>query len=247
MAVDIRAQFLLLKDLQHIDLALYRLTQDIASLPREIAELEQEYVTLKAVFEGVTKELADIEHVRRQDEGDLAVTVEDLRRREARLYALKTNKEYQAALKEMADAKKQNREREDRILQAMEKSEMLMKKKTQLAGEFADKEAKFKEQSQFLAEREKVFRHHMEEVGARRPEVMAQIDVKILRQYDFIRRRYADAVAAVSRGVCSGCHMNVPPQLYNEILRFQEIKSGPSCHRLIYADETAGSLKEERL
>lgn len=241
MAVDMRTQYSLLKDLQSIDLAIYRITTDIDELPQQIADLEREYGEVKGLFESLTKELSAVESARRREESDLAASTEEMRQREAKLYAIKTNKEYQAAIKEIASAKKQNREREDRILQAMERIEALTQKKTQLEKEFADKEASYRERSRELEKQEAVLRQQIAEVNARRPAVLAEIDVKILRQYEFIRRRHPDAAVAVVKGVCNGCHMNVPPQLYNEILRSQEMKNCPSCHRLIYTEDATGT------
>jgi len=52
-------------------------------------------------------------------------------------------------------------------------------------------------------------------------------------------RRNGIAIVAVSRGICSGCHMNIPPQLYNELQRSEQILCCPNCNRILYWDETA--------
>jgi uncharacterized protein len=48
----------------------------------------------------------------------------------------------------------------------------------------------------------------------------------------------------VTSGTCGGCHMTIPPQLYNILIRGNSIESCPNCHRIIYWDEL---LKEKAL
>jgi len=39
--------------------------------------------------------------------------------------------------------------------------------------------------------------------------------------------------------VCSGCNVNLPPQMYNEIQRFDRIRFCPNCQRIVYWREQA--------
>ncbi len=41
-------------------------------------------------------------------------------------------------------------------------------------------------------------------------------------------------VQGVTDAVCQGCHMNIPPQMYNELQREDSLKMCPSCERIIY-------------
>ncbi|MEE9535799.1 MAG: C4-type zinc ribbon domain-containing protein, partial [Desulfobacterales bacterium] len=34
--------------------------------------------------------------------------------------------------------------------------------------------------------------------------------------------------------VCQGCNVNIPPQLYNELQRFDTLMFCPHCQRIIY-------------
>ncbi|NJL58289.1 MAG: hypothetical protein HC887_00235 [Desulfobacteraceae bacterium] len=49
-----------------------------------------------------------------------------------------------------------------------------------------------------------------------------------------VRQRVGNlAVASVSNAVCSGCNMNIPAQLYNELHRFDSLRYCPFCRRII--------------
>jgi predicted nucleic acid-binding Zn-ribbon protein len=236
MTTDFHEQLALLRQLQDIDLNLHQGQLTLSELPGRIKDDEAEFDAVKGEFEGAKQELLDVEKQKRTDESDLEASVTHLREREAKLYAIKTNKEYQAAIKEVSEGKRINREREDRVIQAMEKIEALKQKITQLDKDFAEKKAKIEEKRKALAAEEAEVRRKMQEDAVHRPGIAAKIEKGLLRKYDFVRRRYAMAVTEVKDGACCGCSTRVTPQLLNEMLRGDDWKICPSCQRLIYID-----------
>lgn len=237
MTASFQEQLALLCALQTIDLNLHRCQLLLDALPEKLGEVEAGYLGIRGELEAARAELAGVEKTKRTDEAELAASVDHLRNREAKLYAIKTNKEYQAALKEISEGKKRNREREDRVLQAMERIEGLQQKITQLEKECADKESAFNAVRESVAKDEREIRDRMRSDAEHRPGIVGQIDKAILRKYDFVRQRYAEAVAGVTDGVCRGCSRRIPPQLFNEMLRKVELKACPGCQRLIYVIE----------
>lgn len=242
--IAFQEQLSLLCELQEIDLSLHNLEQSLKTLPNKMKVVEAAYLAVKTELESTRAELSEVEKAKRSDESDLASSAEHLRVREAKLYAIKTNKEYQAALKEVSEGKRLNREREDRILQAMEKIETLTKKNTQLEQDFADKEDVFKKEEKSVRSEEALVREKISIASRHRPEIVSKIDKTTIRKYDFIRQRYAQAVAGVIDGICQGCSTRIPPQLFNEMLRRTDLKICPSCQRLIYVME-APPVEEE--
>ena len=64
------------------------------------------------------------------------------------------------------------------------------------------------------------------------------LDQELLRKYRFIRdRRAGQAVSPVVSGVCQTCHMGIPPQKFNELIRGNDLMTCPHCNRLIYWGE----------
>lgn len=244
MTAAFQEQLSLLHELQDIDLNLRKLQDALDELPQQIRELESAWIIVRDELEAARAELSGVEKSKRTDEVELAASVEQLRQREARLYAIKTNKEYQAALKEISEGKRINREREDRILQAMEQIEALTQKITQLEKESADKEVAFKSRQETTREQEGKVREKMGADTSRRPALVAAIDKMLVRKYDFVRQRYPVVLSAVVNGICQGCSRKIPPQLFNEMLRREELKACPSCQRLIYVAEAPAEVKE---
>jgi len=57
----------------------------------------------------------------------------------------------------------------------------------------------------------------------------------LLGMYDHLRKfKDGIAISPVTGGVCQACHMGIPPQKYNELIRGEELLNCPNCHRIMY-------------
>jgi hypothetical protein len=70
---------------------------------------------------------------------------------------------------------------------------------------------------------------------SRRATLIETVDAELRRRYEMIlSRRGGLAVVAVRDGTCQGCRMKVPPQLYNQIQRNDQVILCPSCQRMLH-------------
>ena len=69
---------------------------------------------------------------------------------------------------------------------------------------------------------------------ARRKELVDRVPKQICRLYERIHKRLGRAVVEVLEGHCSGCNLDVPPQMYNEIQRGDKIHQCPYCFRILF-------------
>ncbi|MFH1830135.1 MAG: C4-type zinc ribbon domain-containing protein [Pseudomonadota bacterium] len=245
MTASFEEQFSILCELQEIDYNLHILRRKLNELPAKIADVQAAFNSVKHNLETHRAELSELEQTRRTDEIELEDQTVHMREREAKLYAIKTNKEYQAALKEISEGKRLNREREDRIIQAMERIETLKKEITQLEKDFAEKEAGFNVAQQAIQKEDDEIRRQIDEKSARRPELEGRIENDVLRKYNVMKQRYSDALVGVVSGICQGCSRRIPPQLYNEMLKRESLRVCPNCQRLIYVAAAPASDEEE--
>jgi predicted nucleic acid-binding Zn-ribbon protein len=244
MTTDYISQLTLLRELQLIDVKLHTDRVSLNAIPKERLKIEEEYRIARAEFDGLKNELDEIEAKKTKDEKDLEYATVHFQEREAKLYAIKTQKEYQAAVKEISEAKRSNREREDRILKAMERIEELSQKITQLNDAIADKDKEFETKLAELDGRVVELQAEITAFESRRPAILEKIDKFVIRKYDHIRQRYPDALVPITHGVCAGCSMNIPPQLVIETLKGKELHNCPSCHRLIFVTNEAPAADE---
>jgi predicted nucleic acid-binding Zn-ribbon protein len=69
----------------------------------------------------------------------------------------------------------------------------------------------------------------------RRQTIAGEIAADLMSRYELIfSKRGGTAVVEVTGGICHGCYMNIPPQLWNEIIRSEKVNLCPSCQRILY-------------
>jgi len=69
----------------------------------------------------------------------------------------------------------------------------------------------------------------------KREAIRSEIKAKFLKKFDALKNlKNGRAVVPVWKEVCYGCHMNIPPQMYNELQRNESLMSCPHCERMIY-------------
>jgi hypothetical protein len=80
-----------------------------------------------------------------------------------------------------------------------------------------------------------VLRAEVEAASGSRDAIVAKIEPSLVKRYEriFVRHRGL-AVVEVRAGKCLGCHMQLPPQFYNELQRLRDLRLCPSCHRILF-------------
>jgi predicted nucleic acid-binding Zn-ribbon protein len=225
----------LLIELQEIERKAHDLRREKARTPEQIGALEERVRTAEAGHHQLLEMLEAARKLRRQLEQD----VEDLQLRVGRskqkLLEVKSNKEYQALLKEIDDIEAFIREREDKILEQMEAAEGIrarLKEGERLAEQA--RERLEKEGARLGKEAEKVD-IWLAGLNEQLEKLTPQIPADILKHYHFLKtHRSGIAVAPVNEGTCQICHMNLPPQLFIDLQRDEQLLHCPNCQRIIY-------------
>ena len=167
--------------LGEIDQALHTISRKIKVLPEQVAEAREAFERVKLELDRLEGELLQLKKSRDMDELEVNALIQRVAEREKRLYAIKTQKEYQAALKEVADSKKQKREREDRVLEQMEKIEGLSQKIQQLQGEYSDKEVRYNEELSKMQAEEAELKREAAALESQRSEAGGRVPPKLFR------------------------------------------------------------------
>jgi predicted nucleic acid-binding Zn-ribbon protein len=190
---------------------------------------------LKADIAEYEQRLEEGENRRKELEGEVEEAQLMIKDRQNKLMKVQTNREYQSILKEIEDAKNSNRQREDELVRLMEQAELLQKKKDDKTTLCKEEEGQYKEEAARLEKESVSLKARMDKAQKKRSTKAKKVKVADLRKYDRIReKRGGLAMVGVNRGVCGGCFMNVPPQLYNELLRGDQLHACPTCNRLLY-------------
>lgn len=237
MAIDVKSQLSKLIYLQEHDLRLHTINEQLASIPVRRGEVTIEVDAIKSEIESLGSTKTAQEKEKRDLEGEVAVAAEHLRTFESKLYSIKTNKEYQAALKEISEIKKSSREKDDRCLQLMESVDAAAQKLTQLSSDLADKELQVASAVEALTQEESVAEADRQKCEEELRAAEAQVVPEVMRIYRMVRSKYVNALAPVDAAICGGCRMKLPPQLHIELHRATKLCQCPSCQRVLFVPE----------
>ena len=235
METSLQEKVALLKGLQELDIEISTYRTRIEELPNIIASLEQELQTIQDMITGLQQQVKELEIEHKVRELKLKEEEENIKRAEEKLLVVKTNKEYEAALKEITDHRKKNSALEDHLLSLMEQVDTLRKEIGENQDLLTEKTADNSEQIKtFKSENEDISRK-MKDRQDERTTFAERLTRDELRRYELmITRTNGPVVVRVEKGICSGCHMNLPPQLFNELMRDRDLKTCPNCSRMIY-------------
>jgi uncharacterized protein len=241
----LREQMEKLAVLQTLDLKIREMQREKDQIPARLAGLEGEF---KKEEEKVLSQKAELDRLlkeRRQKEKELEEETERVKKTEARVFEIKTNKEYQAVLKEIEGAKKLNRQREEEILGILERFEELQKVARQGEKELEGKRKEHELLISELRERAAQFDQKMAAEVKEREERQKGIAPDLLGKYQMLlEKRQGLAVAPVFNGVCHACNMNLRPQLYIELQKQKNLILCPNCSRILFWENGAEKAKQ---
>jgi len=159
-----------------------------------------------------------------------------IHRSQERLKTVKTNREYQALLKEVEELKKQNARIEDEMLKLMSDIEGGEAKLAESHAEIQQLAASIEAETAAVEQSTASQRLRLQELEAEKSRFAVQTDPSLFKLFKRVRSIHnkGNAVVQVVDAVCNGCHMNIPFQLYNELQRCDSVKLCPNCQRIIY-------------
>jgi predicted nucleic acid-binding Zn-ribbon protein len=225
----------LLIELQKIELNIQQLREQQASVPERITALQENVRHAEDGLNGQQEMLEAVQKSRRLLEHEVEELEERAAKSKQRLLEVKSNKEYQATLKEIEDIEGLIRGREDQIIEHMERAERVqaqLKEQQRLIEEARRKNDREGTQLQKEAEKADVVIKDLEE---QQGELRPRISGDLVKKYQFLKsKRGGVALAPVNKGTCQVCHMNLPPQMFIELQKNEEVLSCPNCNRIIY-------------
>ncbi len=224
--------------LQEIDIRIRDLEKDRRQIPARMNEIDQLLGSKHEELTAEKNQFEEAELARRMLESDLKAEKAKIKKWEGRLNEIRTNRDYQALSREIEAARKANLGIEDEILRKMQDIEDLKTSIAQKEEDMAEEEKRLSAERSELQEKLDSLNAHIVKEEKVRTKAVASVSGRWCRQYDTIRkRRDGVAVVPVLDEHCQGCNMGIPPQLYNVVLKGQEIETCPFCHRILYYRE----------
>jgi hypothetical protein len=231
----LKENLLLLIKLQDCDSHLVKLSAKKKTLPENIEKLDKEFSLFKEEIEKNKTKYDELKARHTENESKIKKINEGIVKTKERMLEVKNNKEYQAMLKEIEIAESSRSEIENQIislLEELDKLSVLVKKDEEI---LKQNKNKYEQEKKAIEDDLNAVDADVAKWKQERIDLQNNVPDDLLATYERVKKRNKGiGVTSVWKSVCNGCHMNIPPQLYNELQKSDELISCPNCSRIMY-------------
>jgi len=212
------------KEIQEIPKSLATKTELLNRLKKSFMEKSATYEAAQARSTELDQKLTDAEQSRESFEGQMDV--------------IKTQREYEALDKEIKDATEKEQQlrkelqREQGSLEelkgAIEKEEMMIRKQ----------EEDVKEEQSKIKVKIKDKNGELKKLQGEEKKITPGLDEDILFKFErIIKSKSGLGIVSLTKGVCTGCYMILPPQFVNMVRLGERVEFCPYCSRILFYQE----------
>jgi predicted nucleic acid-binding Zn-ribbon protein len=227
-----------LRALQDVLSKKFEVEKEIQEIPKSLAtktellnRLKKSYMEKSATWEATTKRVEDI--------GQRLTEAEQEREKsEGQMDIIKTQREYEALDKEIKDAteKEANLRKElqreqtlgEELKGGLDKEELMIAKQEEEVKEEQSKiKAKIKEKNTEL-----------KKLQGDEKKITPGLEEDILFKFErIIKSKSGLGIVSLTKGVCTGCYMILPPQFVNTVHLGERVEFCPYCSRILFYQE----------
>jgi hypothetical protein len=223
-----------LLDVQNVDLRIKDIEIRAAAIPEKFEEWDKLVKDKRAELNALLSAVEDGKKTLRHLERQLEEKQEELTKYNAQLPLIKTNREYTAILLEIDSVEKDISNIEEAMLESMAKVDDVEARAAAEEQKVSQAKAEAHKEKEQLEQEQRRLEKSLKGTRSERDQLAADVEVSLLTQYDRIRiKKGGLAMARVDDESCDACHIQLPPQVVNEVIG-GAVKICPSCNRLLY-------------
>lgn len=220
------------KEIQEIPKSLATKTELLNRLKKSFMDKSATYQAAETHVTELSQKLGEAEQSRESSEGQMDV--------------IKTQREYEALDKEIKDAtekeaqlrKELQREQtsSEELKAGLEKDEMMIRKQ----------EEDVKEEQSKIKLKIKEKNAELKKLQGEEKKITPGLDEDILFKFErIIKSKSGLGIVSLTKGVCTGCYMILPPQFVNTVRLGERVEFCPYCSRILFyqEDEEGESLE----
>lgn len=227
-------QILLLWELQQHDSKVDEIDKRISEVPGKRSSIDGKLALMDAEKKQKEDEIVAISKEKTEREAEIASQDEKIKLVEARLGNIRSPKDYEDMRKNLEKARRANKAREDNVLELMSKMEALQASLDEYMQGFDSDRAGIAEGLKVFEEEERRLASERETLVSERSEYSTKVDQALLDRYEMLRSKMRGVAVSMARNMsCEGCFMSLRPQVFNLVIRDEEIQYCPSCHRFL--------------
>lgn len=227
-----------LVEIQRLDSKIDQLRGEKEEIPRRLRAFRGRVEEKKKELDKLHRELKELHTLRKERELDLEEKGASVKKYQSQLYEVKTNEAYKSLLLEIENLKVESGKLEDEILDLMEQAEEINKLLKREEKNLEDVHRELELEENKLRQEEKKLKGEIEENIRRREKTVEKIDPSLLARYERIRKGKGGlAIVSVKAGICQGCHLQLPPQIVDEVRIGNRLVTCERCSRILYWNE----------
>lgn len=231
----VKEQLIILVALQKREIEINRIENELAGIDARVEAMNTELMETQTLVSDQEQKLDNLKKQYRSNENEVQMVEAQIVKSKEKLGAVKTNKEYQSTLKEIDDLKEKASNIEDRMLAYLDDIEVSEKTIAELKADLSDVQSEVEQKQAEIREKADMQMIEVQSLKKERMDIWGKMEPKLQTFYDKIKRQgQGIAIAAVVEGVCQVCRMNIPPQLFNELMRMDSLRMCPNCQRVMY-------------
>jgi uncharacterized protein len=225
-----------------------RALERLAQVDAELKELQEHYAQERSTLDGLKSGISRFDEKLATDtaaldamdkaRGELIQDVRNMNQQlehsREKLGRSRTERESNAAQRELEELRKLVRDREDDITKLTNEGDAVR-------AQVEATEAEAKKLQTELGSSEGDINSRLTQVEGQKKTKLAERTAAIkglppvlYRRYEMIRGKKGVGIAQTTDGTCRACNMALPPQLFHRLRREPMIEQCPSCQRLIY-------------
>jgi predicted nucleic acid-binding Zn-ribbon protein len=231
----VKAQLAILVKLQDVEIRTMKISSVLDQVDERQEALNVRLTEFEKLLENQKCELDGLKKSYRASESEALTRQDQIAKSKAKLPAVKTNREYQSLLKEIDDLKTMNSQIEDAMLEMLDRIEAAEKASGERKREYQELKAEIEREKEAIEAEAEENRKKLAQLVKEKEAISGTVEASFLSRFKTVKAMVGPlAIARVIRSVCQGCHVNIPPQLYNELQRCENLLLCPNCQRIIY-------------
>lgn len=225
----------LLIELQELDTELISRDRAMKAIPLRAEAVVKPLADARSAVEYHQRRLDDAQMKKRDRESTGKEAAERLVKLKERTAQVKDTKAFNAHHREVEQTERDQKKAKDDAARLQETINLESGEVKAAEARVAELEGKAAELKQVIELEVKRIDAELRELKGRRAGIVSRIDKGTYADYmRILKRTMGVAVAAACKGLCTGCHMNIMPQLIVELQNTNEITYCPQCGRIIY-------------
>jgi uncharacterized protein len=237
--VSIQSQIQALESLAVLDEQLGQVEAELATERAQIGDKREHQRALESKLTAARTSVGEMERTRNELLTEARQMGLQLDRSREKLSRSRTEREVNAAQREIEELRKLFRDREievQRLGTVIEQARIDSGKTEEvlssIAFEIGDQEGP--SQNRLAA-----LELQLSQLGAQREGFISAVPVVLYRRYELIRKKRGSGICHTTAGTCSACHISLSPMMFQTLRRTPKFDQCPSCSRILYYREPA--------